>query len=113
MPGTNACRSATAGDTQLVLRVPDPLLELPAVALGLTALESLQLRAGGVELLLRTLRVDLARLDGVVDERERAVLLDLEESRPGRELDHLRDVAVAVDARRARLQHRHERRVPR
>ena len=50
-------------------------------------------------------------VDGVVDERERAVLLDLEEARPGRELD---DVPLGdVHAGRARLQHRDERRVAR
>ena len=61
--------------------------------------------------LLRPRGVDLARRDRVVDERDRAVLEHLEEARAGGELAHL---AVAeVDARRAGLEHRHERRVPR
>ena len=59
------------------------------------------------QLLLGSCHVDLARIDGVVDERERAILLHLEEARPRRELD---DVAlVHVHARRSRLQHRDER----
>ena len=50
-------------------------------------------------------------LDRVVDERERTVELDLEEARAGRELEHL--VRAQVDARRAGLEGRDERRVPR
>ena len=69
--------------------------------------DALELRLRVLELLLRPLRVDLTGIDGVVDEREGAVLLDLEESRPRRELD---DVPLGdVHARRAGLQHRHER----
>ena len=56
--------------------------------------------------------VDLLRVHRVVDERERAVLLDLEEAGAGRELLNLR-VALHVDARRAGFQHRDQRSVPR
>src|SRR5436190_18308211 len=96
---------------QLVLRVPDALLELPAVCFRLAPLDALQLRLRRLELLAGAGVVDLARLDGVVDERERAVLLDLEEAGTGRELEHVLARAVAVDARRARVQQRDERRM--
>src|SRR4029450_5003215 len=89
--------SGPAGDVQLVLGVPDPLLELPAVGGGLAALHALELGLGCLELLLRAPCVDLARLDRVVDEREGSVLLDLEEPGAGRELDDVLRVAVAVD----------------
>src|SRR5215210_4411201 len=113
MPGTNACSSApTAGHLQLILGVTDALLEPPTVALRLAALSTLELRPCRVELLLRPRRVDLARIDGVVDERERPVLLDLEEPWAGRELDHVFGIAVAVDASRSGPQHRDEWRVP-
>src|SRR6266508_1359205 len=81
-----APRLGGAGHRELVLRVANPLLELPAVRLGLSSLDPLQLRLRLLELLPCPARVDLQRADGVVDERERAVLLDLEEARPGREL---------------------------
>jgi hypothetical protein len=52
------------------------------------------------------------RVDGVVDQRERAVLLDLEEPGPGRKLVHLA-FALNVHARRPGLEHRDQRGVPR
>src|SRR5580765_4041411 len=103
----------TAGDRELVLRVLDALLELPAVGVRLALLDALELCAGGLELLLGAGRVDVLRVDGVVHEREHAVLLDLEEAGAGRELDYVLGRTVAVDPRRAGLQHRHQRRVPR
>src|SRR5215207_472549 len=66
-------------DRELVLGVLDPLLELPAVGGRFAALDALELRARLFELPPRSLVVDLARVDGVVDERDRAVELDLEE----------------------------------
>src|SRR5262249_9850388 len=77
----------------------------------LPRLDLRELRPGLVELLLRAVAVDLAHVDGVVDQRERAVLLYLEEAGPGRKLEHL--VLVDVDARRPGLEHRDERCVPR
>src|SRR5437879_12419935 len=83
------------GNAELVLGVPDPLLELPAVRLRFAALHALELRLGFLELPPRAVGVDLQGADGVVDERKRAVLLDLEEPGSGRELLHRRlgDVA--------------------
>ena len=69
----------TACDRQLVLGVADALLELPAVGVRRARIDALELRSCVLELLLRPLRVDLAGIHGVVDEREGAVLLDLEE----------------------------------
>src|SRR5689334_14759152 len=89
----------------------DALLELPAVGVRVALLDALELRARGLELLLRTRGVDVPRVDRVVDERKRPVLLDLEEAGAGGELDDVVGRAVAVDARRAGLQHRHERRM--
>src|SRR5215208_5387073 len=109
----NACSSATTRHLQLVLRVPDPLLELPAVGVGLAAIEPLELGAGLLQLLWRAGVVDLTGLDGVVDQRERTVLLDLEEAGPGRELERVSAGPVAVDPGRAGLQHRHQGRMPR
>ena len=76
------------------------------------ALDLLELGLRRLELLLRARVVDLLHVDGVVDERDRAVELDLEEAGPGRELEHVVG-AVEVDARRAGLERRDERRVPR
>src|SRR5205807_793249 len=99
------------GDAQLVLRVPDALLELPPVGLGLAEVDPLELVPRLLELAPRPLVVDLERADRVVDERERAVLLHLEESRACREL---LDLGLAdVDPRRPRLQQGDEGRVPR
>src|SRR6266498_1242909 len=112
MPGTNACNSATTGDLQLILRVADALLELPAVGVGIALFEPLELGACLLELLPRARVVDLARLDGVVHKRERPVLLDLEEAGAGRELEHVLGVAVTVDPGRTGLQHRHQGRMP-
>src|SRR5215831_7643222 len=89
--------------------MPDPLLDLPAIGLRVAVLDSLQLRASLLELPLRPLDVDLACLAGVVDERQRAVLLDPEEPGPGCELAHV--CLLEVDARRPRLEHRHQRSV--
>ena len=74
-------RGYAADDGELVLGVADALLELPAVGVGLAALDPLELGLRLLELRARPLLVDLRRVDGVVDERERAVLLDLEEAR--------------------------------
>jgi hypothetical protein len=69
-----------AGDGELVLGVLDPLLELPAIGVGLAALDEVELTLGGLELLPGACIVDLACRDRVVDECDRAVLLDLEET---------------------------------
>src|SRR5215218_10831520 len=105
-------RSAAAGDRELVLRVADPLLDLPAIGRALAALDRLQLGACRLQLLARPRVVDLIRVDGVVDERDRAVLEHLEEAWAGRELEHVGAV-TGMDPRRARLQRRDQRRVPR
>ena len=91
----------------------DPLLELPAVGGRLAALDLLQLRLRRLELLLGPRVVDLLHVDRVVDERDRAVELDLEEAGAGRELEHVLVRAVAVDPGRAGLERGDERRVPR
>src|SRR5919204_6125951 len=107
-PSSRRTRAASvrlpAGGRQLVLGVPDPLFELPAVGLRLAALDPLQLRASLLELLSRRIRVDLTHVDRVVDERQRAVLLDGEEAGAGRELADLLAVDIRVDARRAGLE---------
>ena len=64
------------------------------------ALDALELGLRRLELLAGARVVDLLRVDGVVDERDRAVELDLEEAGAGRELEHL----VAVDARCTRVE---------
>src|SRR6266540_816855 len=102
-------RSGACQDLELVLRVPDPLLELPAVGFGLARLQAFQLSLGGLELLPGPVRVDLLRRDGVVHQRDRSILLDLEEPGAGGELQHLG--GPEVNAGRARLQHRDERRM--
>src|SRR6266516_4937090 len=105
-------RLGAAGDFEQVLGVPDALLEHPPVAAAarLAALDFLELGLRGLEPRARRGDVDLLRLDGVVDEGDRTVLLHLEEARAGRVLLHL--AALEVDAGRARLQRRDERRVP-
>ena len=67
----------------------DALLELPAIGLGLARLHLLELGLRGLELLPGARVVDLAHVDGVVDEREGPVELDLEEPRAGGELEDL------------------------
>src|SRR5215203_902229 len=109
----NACSSATTRHGQLVLRMPDALLELPAVGVRLAAIEPLELGACLLELLRRAGIVDLPSLDGVVHQRERPVLLDLEEAGAGGELEDVFGGPVAVDPGRAGLQHRHQRRMAR
>src|SRR6266540_679549 len=121
MPGTNACTGlptlpaglglAAARDRELVLRVPDALLELPAIGLRLAALHPLELGLGILQLALRPTGIDLACIDRVVHERERAILLDLEEARARGELAHVG--FAQIDSRRASLQHGHERSVAR
>src|SRR3954470_15836475 len=102
---------AVPGHAELVLRVPDALLDLPAVGRRLAGLDARELGLRILQLTLGERVVDLVCLDGVVDERDRAVLEHLEEARTRGVLLHL---AVArVDARRARLQHRDEWRVAR
>src|SRR6476659_3383475 len=100
-----------ADDRELVLGVTDALLDLPAVSRGLAGLDLRELLLRGLELLLGAHLVDVVRLDGVVDERDRTILQHLEEARPGRELEHL--VLRDVHPRRAGLQRRDQRRVPR
>src|SRR6187401_3687075 len=90
--------------------MPDPLLELPAVGVRVARLDALELGPRLVELALGPLRIDLLSRNRVVHERDRAVLLDLEEAGAGRELLHLG--LGHVYPRVARVQHRHEWRVP-
>src|SRR5919202_467202 len=97
MPGTNACSSATAAHCELVLRMPDALLELPAIGIRLPPLQAFELGLGLFELLAGAGVVDVASLDCVVDERDRPVLLDLEEPGTGGELEDVLAVAIAVD----------------
>ena len=107
-----ALSGASATDNgKLIFRMPNPLFELPAVGVGLARLDPLELGTRLLELPLRPVGVDVKRVDGVVDQSQRTIVLDLEEPRPRRELAHLA-AAPQVDARRARLEHRDERRVP-
>ncbi len=84
--------AAPARHGKLILGVLDPLLELPAVGVGLPRLDLRELGPCGLELLLGASGVDVVHVDGVVDECQGAVLLDLEEpwsrwrtpERPGR-----------------------------
>ena len=97
--GALPCTSASAAtrmlpvgaacDRELVLGVLDPLLELPAVGVRLARLDLLQLRLRRLELRRARGRRRSPSRHGVVDERDRAVELDLEEARAGRELEHL------------------------
>src|SRR5579884_3300991 len=82
-------RSAAAGHRQLVLGVAKPLLRLPPVGGRLAALDGVELRLRGLELLARAGVVDLRGLDGVVDQRDRPVVQHLEEAGARRELEHL------------------------
>src|SRR5262245_6376463 len=75
-----------ARDGELVLGVLDALLELPAVGRRLAGLDLLELDLRRLELRLGSGVVDLLDVDRVVDEREGAVELDLEEPGPGGEL---------------------------
>src|SRR2546425_2906672 len=84
--GAGLDRVLAAGHGELVLRMPDALLELPAVGVRLPPLHQLQLALRRLELLARAHVVDLLRRDGVVNQRDRAVELHLEESRAGRVL---------------------------
>src|ERR671931_2016898 len=96
---------------QLILRGLDSLLDLPAIGLRLAAVEPLELRPRILELALCDRGIDLANVDGGVDEGERPILLDREEAGSGRELVDLFCIAVRVDAGRARFQQRDQRRV--
>src|SRR6478736_7957285 len=89
-------------DAELVLGVPDPLLQLPAVGGRVAGLDPLELRLRGLELRLRAGVVDLLDVHRVVDERERAVELDLEKAGAGGELEEL--VAAEVHTGGAGLQ---------
>src|SRR5204862_8334197 len=82
--GVRHSRLAASRYGEHVLGVAHPLLGLPAVGRRLAALDRLQLGLRGLELLARTRIVDLRRLDGVVDESDRAVLEHLEEAGAGR-----------------------------
>src|SRR5262245_22482284 len=89
--------------------MPHALFELPPVGVRLPGVDAVQLGLRLLQLLSSALGVDLAGVDRVVDEREGAVLLDLEEARAGGELE---DVAFGdVDAGGPRLQHCDEWRV--
>src|SRR6266511_885312 len=105
--------SGGAGRGQLVLGVADALLDLPPVRLGLATLDLLQLRLRLLKLAPRALDVDLVREHRVVHERDRTVLLHLEEPWTGRELAHAVVALAEVDARRTGLQRRDQRRMPR
>ena len=85
-------------DVELRLRVDDPLLDDPPVRGRLAALDPLELRLSLVELALCVLGVDLVRADGMVDECDRAVLLDREE--PGARRELIDAVGAEMDARR-------------
>src|SRR6478752_3305350 len=100
-----------ADDRELVLGVADALLDLPTVSRRLAGLDLRELLLRRLQLLLGAHLVDVVRLDGVVDERDRTILQHLEEARAGRELEHL--VLRDVYAGRACLQRRDQRRVPR
>src|SRR4029077_8818031 len=91
----------SAADRELVLRVPDPLLELPAVGRRLPRLDAFELRPRFLELSPRPPRVDLSGCYGVVDEGDRGVLEPREDPRPGRNL--LRVAVAGVPPLRARL----------
>src|SRR6266511_3356918 len=102
---------ATSEHAELVLGMPDALLELPAVGTRLAPLHSLELGPGLVELAPGALLVDLARVHGVVDERDRSILLHFEEARTCCELLHVL-IDSDVHTRRAGLEGRDQRRVP-
>src|SRR5919197_4287159 len=76
---TTTAASATLAatrDRELVLRMADALLELPAIGARLAPLHALELGARLLELRPRPRVVDLVRAHGVVDERDRAIELD-------------------------------------
>src|SRR3954447_22873353 len=102
--------SLASRDQELVLGVADALLDLPAVRRRLAAVDGLELGLRGFELLPRTGVVDLVGADRVVDQRDGAVVDHLKEAGTGRELEHVR-AAARMDARRAGLQRRDQRRV--
>src|SRR5581483_9520300 len=99
---TEAGGLRAAGHGQLVLGVAEALLRLPAVGGGVAAVDRLELRLRRLELRPGTCVVDLRRLDGVVDEGNRAVSQHLEEPGAGGELEHL--AARRVHPRGTRLQ---------
>src|SRR3954470_20327219 len=101
---------ASAGARHLFLGVLEALLDLPAVGAGLAALDELELCLRRLQLLPRARVVDLACEHGVVDQRDCAGLLHLEEARPRRELLHL-PVPFDVHARRTGAQRCDQRRV--
>ena len=68
------------GDGELVLGMPDALLELPAVSSRLSRLDLLELGPCRVQLGLGAGVVDLLDIDGIVDECKSRVGLDLEEA---------------------------------
>src|SRR5689334_20876351 len=120
--GAFACTSASAatrnapvlgaaGDRELVLGVPEALLDLPAVGARLAAIDRFELLLGLLELRACGGLVDLVRLHSRIDERDRPVLQHLEEPGSRRVLEHL--VPVEVNPRRPRLERRDQRRVPR
>src|SRR5689334_1136877 len=104
LPGRSARRSAPPDDLELVARVDDALLQLPAVGRRLAALDPLELPFCRLQLLPGARVVDLVGQHGVVHERDRAVLLHLEEPGAGREGADLR--TGHVDPCLPRLQRR-------
>src|SRR5262249_48801643 len=103
--------AGTTGDLEQVLRVPHTLLEHPPIGGRLAPLDPPALRPRRLEPPLGALHLDVPRLLRLVDERDRAILLHLEEARPGCVLLDL--PALEVDACRARLQGRDQRGVTR
>ena len=95
------------GNRELVLGVLDALLELPPVTGGRACVQLLELGLRGFELSRRACVVDLLHVDGIVDEGERRVGLDLEEPGSRGELQHL--APAEVHARRTGLQRGDER----
>ena len=95
---------------ELVLGVPDALLELPAVAGARQPASSFSSSAFAASscAVARSSSISFT-LTASSTSASAGVGLDLEEPGPGRELEHL--VAAEVDARRAGLQRRDERRV--
>src|SRR5579872_1265453 len=99
---TDARPLRASRDVQLVLRMAQPLLDLPAVGGRLAASDRVELGLRLLELAARALVVDVGSLDRVVHQGDRPVVQHLEEARPGRELEHL--AAAGVHARRSRLE---------
>jgi hypothetical protein len=103
-------RLGASDGRELVLGMANPLLELPPVGIHFTPLDTLELGSCRLQLLTRARRIDLTGLDGIVYERECAILLDLEKARPRCEVQDLL-VTTHMDVRCPGFQRRDERRV--